>query len=100
MEEELEKTTLNFQILSAVIFGLMLGLFSFGLFWTGLWVLAFEYCVFARKSLKGEPYFSGERLLVNVVFFFAWSFSRYIYLKETGFEGSVEYVNDYWWEFL
>lgn len=91
-----KKSTLTFQLLSAIIAGLMFGLFSYGLFWTFLYIVAFEYFIYSSSQLKNEEYFSSERLLINVVFIFSWVLSRYLYLGETGFEGSIDALYRIW----
>lgn len=91
-----EKSTLTFQLASAIMAGLMFGLFSYGLFWTIIYIIAFEFFIYATLELKNKNYFTDERLLINVVFIFSWSLSRYIYLGETGFEGSIEALYRIW----
>lgn len=86
----MQKTNIEFQIMFSLFFGLFLGLFSYGLFWTILFIILFEYYIFAYSTLYPPGEQVQNRVLVNVVSLFGWTVSRFLFLRETGFETCIE----------
>jgi len=86
--------TPEFQILMGLFFGLMLGLFSPNLFTTVLFTMFFEYIVFASSVLYPPGQKMEERILINVVYIFGWTFSRFLFLRETGFEPCIQWMEN------
>lgn len=83
-------STPEFQAILGLTTGLFLGVYSRGIFMTLLTILLFEYYIFACAVLNPPGEELGDRVLINVVFLFGWVLSKFLFVRETGFECFVE----------
>lgn len=86
--------TLEFQVLLGLFFGLLLGLFSPGLIFTFTFTVFFEYLIFVGSIVYPPGQALENRILINAVYFFGWAFSRFLFLRETGFEPCIQSSED------
>lgn len=90
------KYNFEFQLVVALASGLFLGMLSYGLLFTSIFILMFEIFI-AAFSIKYPPSETvSTRITLNVVFFIGWSLGRFLYLRETGFEGITDCSRDFW----
>lgn len=84
------KTPSEFQAILGLASGLFLGVYSPSIFVTILFVIFFEYYIFACSVLSPPGCAAEDRILINVIFLFGWVFSKFLFVRETGLEGFVE----------
>lgn len=80
----------EFQAIAGLATGLFLGMFSRGLVMIIIFIMAFEYFVWGYDVMKGNPINVMDRVIINLVFFFGWVLSRFLFLRETGCEEAIE----------
>lgn len=90
------RTTLEFQIVFSLFYGLVVGLFSYSILTLFFSIILFEYLTYAWSTLYPPGDKIEDRLLLNVVFIFGWVMSRYLFLRETGFETCIEETTKYY----
>lgn len=69
-----------------------------GLLFTFIYIVIFEFIVFCTTIMDPPPKkieLWMDRLFINLVFFCSWSISRFLYLRETGFEPVCDFVDMY-----
>ena len=81
--------SLEFQAIASLGSGIFFGSFSLGLFPTFCIILLMEFIIFAWGDYKNDAYNMLCRILINVVFFFGWVVSRFLFLRESGFEECI-----------
>lgn len=86
--------TLEFQVLLGLFFGLLLGLFSPGIIFTFTFTVFFEYFIFVGSIINPPGAQLENRILINAVYFFGWAVSRFLFLRETGFEPCIQSTED------
>lgn len=84
------KTTLEFQIVFSLFYGLVIGLFSYSLLTMFASILFFEYVTYAWTTIYPPADALEDRVLMNTIFIFGWVISRYLFLRETGFETCID----------
>lgn len=83
------KSNALFEAILGLAMGLFLGVYSHGLFMTLIFTIFFEYYVFVSGEIKGNPSETGDRILINVVYLFGWVLSKFLFVRETGFEDLI-----------
>uniref|UniRef100_A0A6C0BCE0 Uncharacterized protein n=1 Tax=viral metagenome TaxID=1070528 RepID=A0A6C0BCE0_9ZZZZ len=82
---------IEFQIISSFASGILFGGLSRSIFFTILFVLAFEFCVIHYSRFYPPEVMTYERVIVNIFFLLGWILGRILMLNETGFEDIVEF---------
>ena len=77
---------IEFQIIFSLALGLLLGQFSWGLFYTFLFVVFYEIYVCAITNVYPPSCKVLDRLNINLFFIFGFIISRIVFNDETGFE--------------
>jgi len=77
---------IEFQIIFSLALGLLLGQFSWGLFYTFLFIVFYEIYVITITSLYPPSCKILDRLNINLFFIFGFIISRICFKNETGFE--------------
>lgn len=81
----------EFQSVLGLSMGVFFGVFSYGLFMTILYISAFEYMTFAMAYLAAnDDTLVSDRITVNLMFLFGWVLSKYLLVRETGFEETYD----------
>ena len=73
----------EFQAIFGLATGLFLGSFSKSLFTFFLFIIFYEFFVFATMT---EEYNILVRIFINLLFVFGWCLSRFMFLNESGME--------------
>ena len=80
----------EYQLITGLATGLFLGMMSLGLFWTFLFIVLYEMFVVSFSILYPPEVIFEERLIINLIFIFGWVVSRFLFLRESGFEEIVD----------
>lgn len=90
------KFNFEFQAVVSLATGLFLGMLSYGLLFTGIFIIMFEIFI-SLYSIKYPPADTVPiRVGLNVIFLIGWSLGRFLFLRETGFEGITNCCEEFW----
>ena len=95
MIESISKSNIEdieFQVIFSLALGLLFGQFSYGLFYTFIFIILYEIYVMSITYTYPPSCKFFDRLNINLFFIFGFVISRICFCNETGFEE----VRDTW----
>ncbi len=80
----------EFEAIFGLASGIFLGMLSYQLFFTFVYIFIFEYFILCWSILKYDEFPGVDRIFINLVFLFGWIFSKVIYNGDSGVEPFVD----------
>jgi hypothetical protein len=84
-------TSPEFQIMTGLFFGLIVGLLSWGFMWTFFYIVAFEFLTFMWSWYYPPGDKTETRILTNAVFVFGWVMSHFLFYRTNGCETELAF---------
>jgi hypothetical protein len=81
----------EYQIIIALVLGLLIAPISWGLQYTFIFIAFFELYVFSITATYPPIARGWDRIVINLFFIFGWVLSRMLFCNETGFEYSIRH---------
>lgn len=87
-------TNIEFQIISFLAYGVLLGGISKHVLFVIFFCIVYEFYVFHISRFYPPEVKTLDRILLNLIFIFGWVVGRFLMLNESGLEEVVDLFNE------